>query len=195
MGGDFFAALVAGAVPVYVGAKNVAAYSPAPDAYIDAAGRPAEELAAQLKELLAKPDALAKHTAWKATGTSRGFRRLMRSASDTPALCRLCVAARALLRAQLDLQAGLPLPIIAASTRALAPHTDDSAPVRPLPTPAAPAFQRLPEKHRVFAGRGRPGGAELNALVSAVRLPAFSRTKSHFIGTVMHLEDALWGPL
>ena len=52
--------------------------------------------------LAADPTAYSAYLEWRKRGTARAFRRLLRAASDTPALCRLCGAARALVRAQLD---------------------------------------------------------------------------------------------
>lgn len=93
-------ALRAGLVPVYRGAPNArsGAFLPAPESVIvaDDFGSPAE-LAAHLRALLARPDELARHTAWLREG--RVDPRLAAniaaySGKDHGAWCRLCGAVR-----------------------------------------------------------------------------------------------------
>lgn len=86
----FFDALIAGTVPVYRGAPNVAAFAPAARCYVDAAGfAGAAELAAYLNWLDQHDDAYREYLAWKATGLSPAFLAQL-DALRRPALCRLC---------------------------------------------------------------------------------------------------------
>jgi hypothetical protein len=70
--------LLAGAIPVYLGAPNIAEFAPGPRALVDARAFPSPEaLAAHLLALRADPAALSDMLAWRATGPSPAFRRLM----------------------------------------------------------------------------------------------------------------------
>jgi len=90
----FYSALVAGSVPVYRGAPNVAVFAPAEHAFIDAAdfAGPAE-LASYLNWLNEHDDAYQKYFAWKRTGLSTSFRELVEAARGDP-FCRLCAHLR-----------------------------------------------------------------------------------------------------
>jgi hypothetical protein len=70
--------LLAGAIPVYLGAPNIAEFAPGPRALVDARAFPSPEaLAAHLLALRADPAALTDMLAWRASGPSPAFRRLM----------------------------------------------------------------------------------------------------------------------
>ena len=77
-------ALLAGCVPVYYGAPNVADYVPHPDAIVDvAAFESPAAVAAELQRLAADPAALAAKHAWRAdpTSWSPAFKRLVRASA------------------------------------------------------------------------------------------------------------------
>jgi hypothetical protein len=82
--------LIAGSVPVYRGAPNVADFAPAPRCFIDAAdfAGPAE-LAAYLDHLDRTPVAYAEYLAWKTAGLAPGFLALVEAVREDP-LRRLC---------------------------------------------------------------------------------------------------------
>ena len=85
----FFDPLVAGSVPVYLGAPNVADFAPAPHSYIDTADFSGpDELAAYLNHLDQHDEEYQAYLAWKDEGLSDGFRALVAAAPDRP-LCRL----------------------------------------------------------------------------------------------------------
>ena len=85
-----FDPLVAGSVPVYLGAPNAGTLAPAPGCFIDAAGfRGPAALADYLNHLVADERAYAEYLAWKARGLSPGFLALV-SAVAAPPLERLC---------------------------------------------------------------------------------------------------------
>jgi hypothetical protein len=93
----FFDPLVAGSVPVYPGAPNVADFAPAPHSYIDTADFSGpDELAAYLNHLDQHDEEYESYLAWKKEGLSDSFLELVASAADRP-LCRLAelVAERA----------------------------------------------------------------------------------------------------
>lgn len=80
-----FHALVAGTVPVYLGASNVREFMPADDAVIVASdfASPAA-LAEYLRHLDAHDEAYARHLAWKRDGVSDAFRSLVDLGSIEP---------------------------------------------------------------------------------------------------------------
>jgi hypothetical protein len=85
----FFDPLVAGSVPVYLGAPNVADFAPAPHAYIDTADFSGpDELAAYLNHLDQHDDEYQAYLAWKQDGFSDQFLALMAAVPDRP-LCTL----------------------------------------------------------------------------------------------------------
>jgi hypothetical protein len=86
----FFQPLIAGSVPVYLGAPNIAEYAPGKDCFINVADfdGPAS-LAAHLKRVSADEAEYGKLLAWKAQPLRSQFVELARSA-DTWLLHRLC---------------------------------------------------------------------------------------------------------
>jgi len=85
----FFDPLVAGSVPVYLGAPNVADFAPAAHSYIDVADFSGpEEVAAYLNHLDQHDDEYQSYLGWKQEGLSDQFRDLVAAAHDRP-LCRL----------------------------------------------------------------------------------------------------------
>ena len=88
-------ALIAGSVPVYLGAPNVADFAPAPHCYIDAARFAGPvELAAYLNRLVEDERAYGEYLAWKTAGLSPEFRALAARVERSP-LERLCEHLRA----------------------------------------------------------------------------------------------------
>lgn len=81
----FFDALIAGSVPVYLGAPNVADFAPAPRSYVDVAdfGDPGR-LAAYLDHLVRDPDAYAELLAWKTEGPGDRFLELLDGVEERP---------------------------------------------------------------------------------------------------------------
>lgn len=81
--------LMAGSVPVYLGAPNVADFAPARSSYVDARDFPEPaDLARHLLRLCsAEADYMAFH-AWRSQPLSRSFRELMDSVREPP-FCRL----------------------------------------------------------------------------------------------------------
>lgn len=90
----FFDALLAGTVPVYRGAPDVAALAPAPDSYVDARafGDPAA-LAAHLNALASDPAAYAALHRWRREPLPEGFRAHL-AVIQRPAFARLAAIAR-----------------------------------------------------------------------------------------------------
>jgi hypothetical protein len=87
----FFDALVAGSVPVYLGAPNVAEFAPADRCFInvdDFAG-PAD-LAAYLNRLNEHDAEYETYLTWKRVGLAPRFRALVASLEGDFGLCRLC---------------------------------------------------------------------------------------------------------
>jgi len=74
----FYDPLVAGSVPIVLGAPNVADFAPAPGSYLDVADfdGPAA-LAARIRELCADEQAYAAMLAWKTRGFSAAFGELL----------------------------------------------------------------------------------------------------------------------
>jgi hypothetical protein len=88
-------ALIAGSVPVYLGAPNVRDFAPADHCYIDASRFAGPvELAAYLNGLVEDERAYGEYLAWKTTGLSSAFRALA-APVERPALERLCTHLRA----------------------------------------------------------------------------------------------------
>lgn len=85
----FFDPLVAGSVPVYLGAPNVADFAPAEHCYIDVRDfNGPEDLAVHLRALAADDAAYGEHLAWKADGVRPEYRGLTQVLGSHP-LCRL----------------------------------------------------------------------------------------------------------
>jgi hypothetical protein len=91
---ELYDALIAGSVPVYLGAPNVAEFAPAARCYIDTThfAGPAE-LAAYLNRLVEDQRAYSEYLAWKSTGLSQSFLALA-ALAERPALERLCAHLR-----------------------------------------------------------------------------------------------------
>lgn len=114
----FYDPLIAGSVPVYLGAPNVADFAPADGCFINAAdfGGPAE-LAAHLNRLSENDTAYSQYLRWKSSGLDERFVRLVEPLARTP-LERLCVVVRD--------HGHRPMPIGGRPTRPLAPSWRDS---------------------------------------------------------------------
>lgn len=86
----FYDPLMAGSVPVYRGAPNVADFAPGPRSYINVDDfRGADELADYLNYLAGNDGAYGEYFRWKLDGVSASFRALAAAAQPDP-LCRLC---------------------------------------------------------------------------------------------------------
>jgi len=86
----FYDPLVAGTVPVYRGAPNVADFAPSPKSFINADDfRGPAELADYLNYLAGNDEAYGEYFRWKQTGFSASFRALA-AAARPDALSRLC---------------------------------------------------------------------------------------------------------
>ena len=81
----FYDPLIAGSVPVVLGAPNVADFAPAPNAYLNVADfdGPAS-LARRLRELCADEAAYASMLAWKTRGLSPAFGELLAATPGDP---------------------------------------------------------------------------------------------------------------
>ena len=88
----FFDPLIAGSVPVYLGAPNVADFAPGDRCFIDVTefSGPAA-VAARLNALAQDDDAYAEYLSWKASGLRPEFRALLDALRDS-AFSRLCNA-------------------------------------------------------------------------------------------------------
>lgn len=92
----FFDPLIAGSVPVYLGAPNVADFAPADHCFVDTADFAGpDELARYLDHLDRRDDEYEAYLAWKRTGVSERFLELVGSVAERP-FCRAAelVAAR-----------------------------------------------------------------------------------------------------
>jgi hypothetical protein len=88
----FFDPLIAGSVPVYLGAPNVADFAPGERCFIDTADFAGpRELADELLRLASDERAYKEYLAWKTKPFSERFQRLV-DLKRTHALCRLCAA-------------------------------------------------------------------------------------------------------
>lgn len=92
----FYDPLIAGSVPVYLGAPNVRDFAPADHCYIDVTDFAGPgELAAFLRDLAGDPQRYQRYLAWKRDGVPNpGFAALMARFRDGGA-CRLCRRSRA----------------------------------------------------------------------------------------------------
>jgi hypothetical protein len=87
-----FEALIAGSVPVYLGAPNVDELAPGDRCFIDASDFSGpESLAAYLNRLDRDHAAYAEYVAWRGRGLRPSFRALLDSLRES-AFCRLCRA-------------------------------------------------------------------------------------------------------
>jgi len=99
----YFQPLVAGSVPVYMGAQNSELYAPAPHSVIRTDDFPtAEALAAYLVYLAENEEAYNALLEWKYAGVSPGFQRAMAATTDVHSQCRLC----RLVRETLEVETG-----------------------------------------------------------------------------------------
>jgi hypothetical protein len=81
----FFHPLMAGSVPVYLGAPNVEEFAPGDDCYIDAARfADPRALAAFLLALAADDDAYARYLQWKSRPLRRRFIEMAEKTRDDP---------------------------------------------------------------------------------------------------------------
>jgi hypothetical protein len=78
----FFQPLLAGSVPVYLGAPNVADFAPGEHCFIDASRFSPRELAAHLKELAADQTEYARYHAWRTQPLRPEFVRLVEPIQD-----------------------------------------------------------------------------------------------------------------
>lgn len=88
----FFDPLVAGSVPVYLGAPNAAVFAPGEDCYVDVREFPSPAaLAARLQEIAADEDTYRGYLAWKERPLRREFLALLDTVPEHPVvrLCRL----------------------------------------------------------------------------------------------------------
>jgi hypothetical protein len=86
----FYDPLVAGSVPIYLGAPNVNQFAPGDDCFINASdfGGPSE-LAEYLMELTQDPQRYDSYLAWKHEPIKSQFNEMV-AATRTSAFCRLC---------------------------------------------------------------------------------------------------------
>lgn len=84
----FFDPLIAGSVPVYLGAPNVDELAPGDHAFIDAAGMKPAQLAAYLRSLAADDERYDAYLAWKRRPLRARFVQLAGSVAAHP-ICRL----------------------------------------------------------------------------------------------------------
>jgi len=92
----FFQPLLAGSVPVYLGAPNVADFAPGDHTYIDVSGFSGpRELAEYLVSLDRDDEAYGRYFDWRNRELNAQFRQMLSDTSEDP-FCRLCriVAAR-----------------------------------------------------------------------------------------------------
>lgn len=85
----WFDCLLAGCVPVYLGAPNIADFAPAPNSYIDASAFDAAGLARHLRETAGSETRYASYFAWKHRPLPASFVELFKD-QETPFLRRLC---------------------------------------------------------------------------------------------------------
>lgn len=85
----WFDCLLAGCVPVYAGAPNIADFAPGPDSYVDALAFEPAQLARHLRETAASPGRYAQYFAWKQRPLPAAFTRLYER-QEEPFLHRLC---------------------------------------------------------------------------------------------------------
>lgn len=90
----FFDPLIAGSVPIYLGAPNVEDFAPGDRSYIDVTNFASpRDLAGFLNELAEAPERYAEYLAWKQRPLRRGFVEMVER-QRTSGLCRLCMVLR-----------------------------------------------------------------------------------------------------
>jgi len=85
----WFDCLLAGCVPVYAGAPNIADFAPSPESYVDARAFDPAALARHLRDTAASPERYAQYFAWKERPLPTAFTRLFEG-QEIPFLHRLC---------------------------------------------------------------------------------------------------------
>lgn len=91
----FFDPLIAGSVPVYLGAPNIAAYAPAENCFIDVRDfRTPALLADYLRFLAASPAEYERYLSWRQNGLSRTFEALIQRIPQDPWRRMAALAAR-----------------------------------------------------------------------------------------------------
>jgi hypothetical protein len=99
----FYDPLVAGSVPIYMGAPNVADFAPGDHCYVDTRDFPSPDaLAGHLHDLLRNPVAYGELLAWKRQPLRPAFREFL-DAQRTHPVIRLCRAIEEQLRARSEL--------------------------------------------------------------------------------------------
>lgn len=99
----YFQPLVAGSVPVYMGAPNSEIYAPSAHSVIRTDDFPtAEALAEYMIYLSRNEEAYNALLNWKFSGVSKGFQRAMAATTDVHSQCRLC----RLVRETLEVEVG-----------------------------------------------------------------------------------------
>ncbi|KAJ0264457.1 Glycoprotein 3-alpha-L-fucosyltransferase A [Hirschfeldia incana] len=96
----FFQSLVAGSVPVVVGAPNIQDFAPSPDSILHITQMTdIEPVAKRMKHLADNPDAYNKMLRWKQEGPSDSFKALVDMAA-VHSSCRLCIFVATRIREQ-----------------------------------------------------------------------------------------------
>uniref|UniRef100_A0A1J3CWK7 Fucosyltransferase n=1 Tax=Noccaea caerulescens TaxID=107243 RepID=A0A1J3CWK7_NOCCA len=96
----FFQSLVAGSVPVVVGAPNIEEFAPSPDAFLHIKQMSdVEPVAKKMKYLADNPAAYNKTLRWKQEGPSDSFKALVDMAA-VHSSCRLCIFVATRIREQ-----------------------------------------------------------------------------------------------
>ncbi|KAL0707227.1 hypothetical protein Bca4012_073653 [Brassica carinata] len=96
----FFQSLVAGSVPVVVGAPNIQEFAPSPDSILHIKQMTdIEPVAKRMKYLADNPDAYNKMLRWKHEGPSDSFKALVDMAA-VHSSCRLCIFVATRIREQ-----------------------------------------------------------------------------------------------
>ncbi|KAF3610097.1 hypothetical protein DY000_02049913 [Brassica cretica] len=96
----FFQSLVAGSVPVVVGAPNIQEFAPSPDSILHIKQMTdIEPIAKRMKYLADNPDAYNKMLRWKHEGPSDSFKALVDMAA-VHSSCRLCIFVATRIRGQ-----------------------------------------------------------------------------------------------
>lgn len=102
----FFQSLVAGSVPVVIGAPNIEDFAPAPGSYLHIKElKDAPEVAKTMKYLSENPVAYNKSLRWKYEGPSDSFKALVDMAA-VHSSCRLCIHLATTIREKEEKSAG-----------------------------------------------------------------------------------------
>ncbi|KAG7577840.1 Glycosyl transferase family 10 [Arabidopsis thaliana x Arabidopsis arenosa] len=96
----FFQSLVAGSVPVVVGAPNIEEFAPSPDSFLHIKQMDdVKAIAKKMKYLADNPDAYTQMLRWKHEGPSDSFKALIDMAA-VHSSCRLCIFVATRIREQ-----------------------------------------------------------------------------------------------